>query len=103
MRQKVFLHCALDHKIIHELNQACVHVDSTGFDLETIKKCTDRPRVISNIRTCDITDVPYGSAKIIGGMKDMKDSGPRSKKSMGRHQEEPFLPRATRRIRRALD
>ena len=77
MRQKVFLHCALDHKIIHELNQACVHVDSTGFDLETIKKCTDRPRVISNIRTCDITDVPYGSAEIIGGMKDMKDSGRR--------------------------
>ena len=77
MRQKVFLHCALDHKIIHDLNEVCVHVDSTGFDLETIKKCTDRPRVISNIRTCDTTDVPYGSAKIIGGMKDMKDSGRR--------------------------
>ena len=73
MRQKVFLHCALDHKIIHDLNEVCVHVDSTGFDLETIKKCTDRPRVISNVRTCDTTDVPYGSAKIIGGMKDMKD------------------------------
>ena len=77
MRQKVFLHCALDHKVIHELNEACVHVDSTGFDLETIKKCTDRPRIISNIRTCDIADVPSGSAEIIGGMKDMKDSGRR--------------------------
>ena len=77
MRQKVFLHCALDHKIIHELNEVCVHVESTGFDLETIKKCTDRPRVISNIRACDTTDVPYGSAEIIGGMKHMKDSGHR--------------------------
>ena len=77
MRQKVFLHCALDHEIIHELNEVCVHVESTGFDLETIKKCTDRPRVISNIRACDTTDVPYGSAEIIGGMKHMKDSGQR--------------------------
>ena len=77
MRQKVFLHCALDHRIIHELNEVCVHEESTGFDLETIKKCTDRPRVISNIRACDTTDVPYGSAEIIGGMKHMKDSGQR--------------------------
>ena len=77
MRQKVFLHCALDHEIVHELNEVCVHVESTGFDLETIKKCTDRPRVISNIRACDTTDVPYGSAEIIGGMKHMKDSGQR--------------------------
>ena len=77
MRQKVFLHCALDHKIIHELNEACVHVESTGFDLETIKKCTDRPRIISDIRAYDTTDVPHGSAAIIGGMKDMKDSGRR--------------------------
>ena len=60
MRQKVFLHCALDHEIIHELHEVCVHVESTGFDLETIKKCTDRPRVISNIRAGDTTDVPTG-------------------------------------------
>ena len=77
MRQKVFLHCALDHKIIHELNEICVHVESTGFDLETIKKCTDRPRVVSHIRAGDTADVPQGSADIIGGMKDMKDSGRR--------------------------
>ena len=75
MRQKVFLHCALDHEIIHELNEVCVHVD--GFDLETIKKCTDRPRVISNIRAGDTNNVPYGSVDIIGGMKHMKDSGKR--------------------------
>ena len=77
MRQKVFLHCALDHHIVHELNEECIHVKNTGFDLETIKKCTDRPRVISNIRAGDTTDVPTGSADIIGGMKHMKDSGQR--------------------------
>ena len=77
MRQKVFLHCALDHHIIHELNEACVHAESTGFDLETIKKCTDRPRIISIVRAGDTTDAPAGSADIIGGMKHLKDSGQR--------------------------
>ena len=28
MRQKVFLHCAMDHYMVHELNEECVHVNS---------------------------------------------------------------------------
>ena len=38
MRQKIFLHCAMDHVTIHDLNEECVHVKNTGFDLETIKQ-----------------------------------------------------------------
>ena len=37
MRQKVFLHCAMDHDTVHDLNEECVHVKNTGFDIETIK------------------------------------------------------------------
>ena len=77
MRQKIFLHCAMDHNIVHELNEECVHVKNTGFDLETIKRCTDHPRVIPNLRTKETTDAQTGSADIIGGMKHMKDSGQR--------------------------
>ena len=50
MRQKVFLHCAMDHNTVHDLNEECVHVKNTGFDIETIKRCTDHPRVIPSIR-----------------------------------------------------
>ena len=46
MRQKVFLHCAMDHDTVHDLNEECVHVKNTGFDIETIKRCTEHPRVI---------------------------------------------------------
>ena len=80
MRQKVFLHCAMDHFItfiIHELNEECIHVKNTGFDLETIKKCTDRPRVVPHIRAGETPEATAGSADIIGGMKHMKDSGQR--------------------------
>ena len=77
MRQKIFLHCAMDHNTVHELNEECVHVKNTGFDLETIKRCTDHPRVIPNLRTKETTDAQTGSADIIGGMKHMKDSGQR--------------------------
>ena len=51
IRQKVFLHCAMDHNMIHDLNEECVHVKNTGFDIETIKQCTDHPRVIPSVRT----------------------------------------------------
>ena len=77
MRQKIFLHCALDHNTVHELNEECVHVKNTGFDLETIKSCTDHPRVIPNLRNRETAGAQTGSADIIGGMKHMKDSGQR--------------------------
>ena len=64
----------MDHVTVHELNEECVHVKNTGFDLETIKQCTDHPRVIPNIRTRETTDAQTGSADVIGGMKHMKDS-----------------------------
>ena len=47
MRQKVFLHCAMDHDTVHDLNEECVHVKNTGFDIETIKRCTEHPRIVS--------------------------------------------------------
>ena len=77
MRQKILLHCAMGHVIVHELNGECIHVKNTGFDLETIKKCTDRPRVVPHIRTGETKDAAAGSADIIGGMRHMKDSGQR--------------------------
>ena len=73
MRQKVFLHCAMDHDTVHDLNEECVHVKNTGFDIETIKRCTEHPRIIPNIRTGDTRDAQAGSANIIGGMSHMKD------------------------------
>ena len=73
MRQKVFLHCAMDHAV-HDLNEECVHVKNTGFDIETIKRCTEHPRIIPSIRTGDTKDAQTGSANIIGGMSHMKDS-----------------------------
>ena len=77
MRQKVFLHCAMDHYMVHDLNEECVHVKNTGFDLETIKRCTDHPGVIPNLRNRETADAQTGSADIIGGMKHMKDTGQR--------------------------
>ena len=74
MRQKVFLHCAMDHDTVHDLNEECVHVKNTGFDIETIKRCTEHPRIIPGIRTGDTRDAQAGSANIIGGMSHMKDS-----------------------------
>ena len=74
MRQKVFLHCAMDHDTVHDLNEECVHVKNTGFDIETIKRCTEHPRIVPSIRTGDTRDVQAGSANIIGGMSHMKDS-----------------------------
>ena len=74
MRQKVFLHCAMDHDTVHDLNEECVHVKNTGFDIETIKRCTEHPRIIPSIRTGDTKDAQTGSADIIGGMSHMKDS-----------------------------
>ena len=74
MRQKVFLHCAMDHDTVHDLNEECVHVKNTGFDIETIKRCTKHPRIIPSIRTGDTKDAQTGSADIIGGMSHMKDS-----------------------------
>ena len=73
MRQKVFLHCAMDHDTVHDLNEECVHVKNTGFDIETIKRCTEHPRIIPSIRTGDTRDAQAGSANIIGGMSHMKD------------------------------
>ena len=73
MRQKVFLHCAMDHDTGHDLNEECVHVKNTGFDIETIKRCTEHPRIIPSIRTGDTRDAQAGSANIIGGMSHMKD------------------------------
>ena len=72
-RQKVFLHCAMDHDIVHDLNEECVHVKNTGFDIEIIKRCTEHPRIIPSIRTGDTRDAQTGSANIIGGMIHMKD------------------------------
>ena len=77
MRQKVFLHCAMDHYMVHDLNEECVHVKNTGFDLETIKRCTDHPGVIPNLRNRETADAQTGSADIIGGMKHMKETGQR--------------------------
>ena len=74
MRQKVFLHCAMDHDTVHDLNEECVHVKNTGFDIETIKRCTEHPRIIPSIRTGETKDAQTGSANIIGGMSHMKDS-----------------------------
>ena len=74
MRQKVFLHCAMDHDTVHDLNEECVHVKNTGFDIETIKRCTEHPLIIPSIRTGDTKDAQTGSANIIGGMSHMKDS-----------------------------
>ena len=74
MRQKVFLHCAMDHDTVHDLNEECVHVKNTGFDIETIKRCTEHPRIIPSIRTGETKDAQTGSADIIGGMSHMKDS-----------------------------
>ena len=74
MRQKVFLHCAMDHDTVHDLNEECVHVKNTGFDIETIKRCTEHSRIIPSIRTGDTRDAQAGSANIIGGMSHMKDS-----------------------------
>ena len=74
MRQKVFLHCAMDHNTVHDLNEECVHVKNTGFDIETIKRCTDHPRVIPSIRAGETKDAQTGSADIIGGMSHIKDS-----------------------------
>ena len=74
MRQKVFLHCAMDHDTVHDLNEECVHVKNTGFDIETTKRCTEHPRIIPSIRTGDTRDAQAGSANIIGGMSHMKDS-----------------------------
>ena len=73
MRQKVFLHCAMDHDTVHDLNEECVHVKNTGFDIETIKRCTEHPRIIPSIRTGDTRDAQAGSANIIGRMSHMKD------------------------------
>ena len=74
MRQKVFLHCAMDHDTVHGLNEECVHVKNTGFDIETIKRCTEHPRIIPSIRAGETKDAQTGSADIIGGMSHMKDS-----------------------------
>ena len=74
MRQKVFLHCAMDHDTVHDLNEECVHVKNTGFDIETIKRCTEHPRIIPSIRAGETKDAQTGSADIIGGMSHMKDS-----------------------------
>lgn len=73
IRQKVFLHCALEHNSMHTLNEECVHVQNTGFSLDMIKQCTDHPRVIPNVRTGATVDATTESAEIIGGMNDMKD------------------------------
>ena len=74
MRQKVFLHCAMDHDTVHDLNEECVHVKNTGFDIETIKRCTEHPRIIPSVRAGETKDAQTGSADIIGGMSHMKDS-----------------------------
>ena len=74
MRQKVFLHCAMDHNTVHDLNEECVHVKNTGFDIETIKRCTEHPRIVPSIRAGETKDAQTGSADIIGGMSHMKDS-----------------------------
>ena len=74
MRQKVFLHCAMDHDTVHDLNEECVHVKNAGFDIETIKRCTEHPRIIPSIRTGDTKDAQTGSANIIGGVSHIKDS-----------------------------
>ena len=74
MRQEVFLHCAMDRNTVHDLNEECVHVKNTGFDIETIKRCTEHPRIIPSIRAGETKDAQTGSADIIGGMSHMKDS-----------------------------
>ena len=91
MRQKVFLHCAMDHNTVHDLNEECVHVKNTGFDIETIKRCTDHPRVIPSIRAGETKDAQTGSADIIGGMSHMKDW---SKEEHGQTSDEEYLPRS---------
>ena len=58
---------------MHALNGECVHVKNTGFNIETIKQCTDHPRVIPNVLEGATTDAQTGSAEIIGGMSNMKD------------------------------
>ena len=62
------------HNTVHDLNEECVHVKNTGFDIETIKRCTDHPRVIPSVRAGETKDAQTGSADIIGGMSHMKDS-----------------------------
>ena len=74
MRQKVFLHCAMDHNTIPDLNKECVHVKNTGFDIDTIKRCTEHPRIIPRMRHGDTNDATTGSTEIIGGMNNMKES-----------------------------
>ena len=77
IRQKIFLHCAMEHNLVHALNEECVHVKNTGFTLDTIKQRTDHPRVIPRTRAGATTDAQTGSADIIGAMNGMEDSGQR--------------------------
>ena len=63
MRQKVFLHCAMDHDTVHDLNEECVHVKNTGFDIETIKRCTEHPEssqvfVLERQKTLKLDQLP---------------------------------------------
>ena len=81
----------MDHNTVHDLNEECVHVKNTGFDIETIKRCTDHPRVIPSIRAGETKDAQTGSADIIGGMSHMKDW---SKEEHGQTSDEEYLPRS---------
>ena len=59
--------------VMHTLNEECVPVKNTGFSIDTIKQCTDHPRVIPNARVGATRDTTTDSAQIIGGMSDLKD------------------------------
>ena len=75
MRQKVFLHCAMDHDTVHDLNAECVHVKNTGFDIETIKRCTEHPRIIPSIRTGETKDAQTGSKEFSLESGSQNESG----------------------------
>ena len=51
IRQKIFLHCAMEHNLVDALNEECVHVKNTGFTLDIIKSDTKNQNWSNHRRT----------------------------------------------------
>jgi hypothetical protein len=50
-------------------------VKNTGFDIETIKRCTEHPRIIPSIRTGETKDAQTGSKEFSLESGSQNESG----------------------------
>ena len=93
MRQKVFLHCAMDHDTVHDLNEECVHVKITlDLTLKPSKRCTEHPRIVSQHSYWRHKRCSSWIGKHHWRNEPHERFGP--EKSMVRHPNEEYSPRS---------